>query len=68
LRTTLLFKFATGINHTSGTGRKIYGVVTVVYLDLRISPQIFGKNLNRGLGGRLFMKKCEAKNLLTLTL
>jgi hypothetical protein len=37
----------TGVNNTSGTGRKIYRrLIPVVHLDLRISPQIFKKIQN----------------------
>ncbi len=48
-------KFAAGVGDTGG--KFITGVVSVVHLDLRISPRIFEKILNdpivifRGLGG-----------------
>jgi hypothetical protein len=55
-------KFATGISNTCGTGDKIchnlppVSLISVVHLDLQISPQIFEQILNdpgvifRGLG------------------
>jgi hypothetical protein len=48
--------------------------VSVVHLDLRISPRIFEKIWNdpnviiRGLGEGDSWKKSEAKNLMTLSL
>ncbi len=66
-------KFAAGVVDT-GSNLPLVSLTPVVHLDLRISPQIFGKIRNdpnviiRGLGEDDSWKKPEAKNLVTLSL